>query len=144
MPWARYSHPRLARARLSQRDPHHHRSSRRYRRGAGGVARDPGPDALGLLAVAEGVAEALEDIGAASRRCVARRILLRAAGVEDFDRGVEVRIVDQRDPVTLAPGTVDDAVLGRREEIVGPARQQVADIDDEGSRNRRRVDPPAI
>src|SRR5439155_26560492 len=103
-----------------------------------------GPVPLRLLAIAEGVAEALEDIGAARRRRIARGIVLGATGVEDFDLGVEMRIVEERDRIALSPRAVDDAMLGRREKVVGPACQQIADIDHEGAGDRRCVDPAAI
>ena len=43
----------------------------------------------------------------------------------------------------MPPGAVGGAVDVRGEAVVGPARHEVADIDHEGARDRRNVDPVA-
>ena len=69
-----------------------------------------------------------------------RRVVEQVARVDD---GVEMRIVEHRDRVALAPRGVDDTVRVRAEPVVGPARHQVADVDDQRIGNRMRGDPLA-
>ena len=58
--------------------------------------------------------------------------------------GVIVEIEERGDRVAFLPGPVDHAVQIRAIVIVGPTLEEVADIDDERSRDEGRADPLAI
>src|SRR5260221_10118952 len=93
-----------------------------------------------LLAIAEGLVEAAEYVLARPHRRVAllRRGVAELRGVDD---GGKVGIAECRDRMALAPGEVDDAMNRRAEAAARPARQEIADIDDEAAGHRARVDP---
>src|SRR5262249_26628832 len=57
------------------------------------------------------------------------------------DHGGMGRIDEESDRVAVPAVAVDHAVLGRREAAVGPALQQVGDVDHEGAVDWRHADP---
>src|SRR5262245_18981393 len=59
------------------------------------------------------------------------------------DDGAVGRIDEERNRVAILAIAVDDTVLGRRKTTVGPALQQIGDIDHEGAVDGRHSDPIA-
>src|SRR5271166_5324653 len=102
------------------------------------------PLRLGSAAVFLHVAEAAQQIVARTDRLVSRRIVGGLAGRQAGDRRAIVEIEKSGDRVTLLSGPVDDTVEVRAVDVVGPALEQVADIDDERPGDERRADPFAV
>src|SRR6266851_4409800 len=103
--------------------------------------RSAGPR-LQFLAVAERLIEPSQDVLARAHRRVAA-FGVRRAEIARVHRRRKIRIVEGRDREPLPARSIDHAMRRRAEPIIGPARQKIADIDDEGSRNWRRLDPAA-
>src|SRR5262245_55459076 len=79
--------------------------------------------------IGKGLPEAPDEIVAGRDR----RIECLLSGPHDrVDQAVEVRIYERSDGVALTTGAVDYAMGGRSKSVIGPAREQIADVDDVG------------
>src|SRR5208337_703115 len=87
-----------------------------------------------------GVEPELQIVGR-EHRLVAGTFSRRDAGGDDGDLGFGVRVVEEGDRVAFAAAAIDDAVRGRNVDVVRPAHQAVADVDDEGAGQGRGFDP---
>ncbi len=76
-------------------------------------------------------------------RRVARRFAGAHARQDRAHQRIGVQVDEQRDRIALRRG-LQDAVRRRHVEVVGPAHQAVADVADEGTVQRRRVEPHAV
>ncbi len=90
------------------------------------------------------VPETAEQIVAGCDRGMPRRVVGGLTGRQAGDRGVIVHVEESRDGVALLAGTVHHAVEVRTVDVVGPALEQVADIDDQRARDERRADPLTV
>ena len=95
----------------------------------------------GGIAVVVVPVQPLHQVVAVAHRHMARRVGGIGAGRQAFDDLVHSRVEEIRQGIAVAAGAVDHAVRCRDIAVVGPARQHVGDVEHEGARQRRRVDP---
>ena len=74
--------------------------------------------------------------------CVIGRSSRREAGRDTFDAGIEIGVEEQRHRITILPrAVVDHAVHVRVVEIVSPALDHIAEVDDKGPPDGLGEDP---
>src|ERR1700736_1412117 len=67
------------------------------------------------------------------RRWIFRRFAARQTRRQTFHHLVRITGKEKRDGIALAAGSIDDPMDSRAEAIICPARDQVAEVDDEGA-----------
>src|SRR5580693_2346497 len=75
---------------------------------------------------------------------VGEKAFVAGAGRNARHEMVGPSVKKERHRVTIAPGFVDNPVNSGTIKVVGPAREQIADVDHERARNRGRRNPRAI
>ena len=91
----------------------------------------------------------LAQMAARGRRRIFRRVGCVGAARQAGHRRVVVGVLEEHHRLAAALGgaikrRIDDAMQGRHPAVVGPARQHVADIDDEAAGQMRHVEPRAV
>src|SRR5260370_1211306 len=78
------------------------------------------------------------------RAWIFRRFAVSQTRRQAFHHLVRIAGKEKRYGIALAAGSIDNPVHSRAEAIIGPARDQVAEVDDEGARDRGCMNPLAL